>query len=139
MKHVRHSKQFQDNLIVQREFGDICIAYQIHIRNESQAEMQRERERFEQEKEQYEQRVKEALRDGEKREAELRSEVEEGRRKAETEIDSLKANFDTEREELKERIRTAEQCECTNFNALLSMGLLLFSFFAMLLTSDGGN
>ena len=111
MKHVRNSEQFQDNLVVQKEFGDICLAYQLHIRNESHVEMQQQRECFEEEREQYEKRVKEALQDWKKKEAELMGEVEEGRRKKEAEIDSLKTNFDAEREELKEKLRNAEQCE----------------------------
>ena len=119
---VRNSEPFQDNLIVQKNFGDICLAYQLHIRNESHMDMQQQREDFEKEREQYENqshmelqqqredfekereqyetRVKEALQN---REAEL---VEEGRKK-EMEIDSLKADL----EELKEKLRNAEQCE----------------------------
>ena len=122
MKFVRNSEQFQDSLIVQKNFGDICLAYQLHIRDENQMdmqqqrkdfekerehyenqshmEMQRQRENFEKEREQYETRVKEALQDWEKREAEL---VEEGRKK--------ETDFDREREDLKEKLRNAEQCE----------------------------
>ena len=110
IKLVRDSRQFQDNLVVQKAFGDICLGYQRHMRCELQLEkdqfhkdIQQQREIFEQEREQYETRVKEVLQDREKIEAELRGEVEEGRR-----------NFNIEREELKEKLKNAEQCEWTD-------------------------
>jgi hypothetical protein len=126
MTHVRNSERFQDNAIVQKNFGDICLAYQLHIRDKNQIDLQQQREDFEEyetriktshmeiqqqreeEREQYETRVKEALQEQEKRTAEL---VEEERRKKEAEIDSLKANFDAEMEGLKEKFRNAEQSE----------------------------
>lgn len=121
MTHVRNSEQYRDNLIVQKAFGDICLAYQLHIRNELQnekdqfhMEMQQQRENFEQEREQYKKRVKEALQDREKKEAELRAEVEDEKRRKKQEIDALRGSFDAEREDLKEKLRNAEQCECTS-------------------------
>ena len=118
IKIVRNSRQFQGNLTVQNAFGDICLAYQRHMRCELQdekdqyhTEMQQQRENFEQEREQYETRVREALQEREKREAELMAEVEDEKRKRGEEIDALKGDFDAEREDLKEKLRKAEQCE----------------------------
>lgn len=146
MKLVRNSEQFQDNLIVQKNFGDICLAYQLHIRNknhmdmqqqredfekekeqyenESHMEMQQQRENFEKDREQYETRVKEAIQDREKIEAEL---VEKERRKKEIEIASLKVNFDAEREGLEEKLRNAEQCEQAYSFFCLKHGTIIFS------------
>ena len=118
MNHVRNSERFRDNLIVQRAFGDICLAYQLHIRNELQnekdqfhREIQQQRENFEHERGQYEQRVKGVLQEREQREVELVAKIEEEKRNKDAEIDALKVDFDAEREELKEKLRNAEQCK----------------------------
>ena len=78
-------------------------------------DIQQQREIFEQEREQYETRVKEVLQDREKIEAELRGEVEEGRQ-----------NFNIEREELKEKLKNAEQCEWTD-TIFLKYGTIIAS------------
>lgn len=114
MTRVRNSERFQDNLIVQKAFGGICLAYQLHIRNESQkekdqfhVEMKQQRVNFEREREQCEKRVKEALQEEEKRRAALVAEIEEERKRNEEEIGALKERFCAEQEQL----RRANQCE----------------------------
>ena len=86
MTHVRNSEQFQDNLVVQKKFGDICLAYQLHIRSESYMKMQQQTENFEEEREQYKKQVREDL--------------EDETRKKKQEVDALM-----------EELRKAEECE----------------------------
>ena len=136
---VRDSKQFQDNLVVQKAFGDICLGYQRHSRSKLELEkdqlhvdMQQQREKFEKEREMYETRVKESHMEMQKQ----REDFEKGREQYEMRVkealqdlekreaelkgeveeerrknNSLKADFDTDREGLKEKLRNAEQCE----------------------------
>lgn len=111
---------------MQRAFGYICLAYQLHIRSELQnekdqfyTEFQQQRERFKQEREEELKRVKEAFQLREQQEAEHVARMEMEIKNKEVEINALKENFDAEREDLKERLRNAEQRKLVHGSPIL--------------------
>ena len=83
---IRKSKKFEKSLPVHKAFGDICLAYQLHMRCElNQAEKERDelrealdqqRETFEQEKENIRQRVAEDILQRDKQVAEAVAQLE---------------------------------------------------------------
>ena len=127
IKNVRNCDQFKNNLIVQRAFGDICLAYQLHIRCELEIERQRLRmqeEKLMQDREQEIERVRAALQEKDQQEAKLdrqieeerrkkKEEVEEERRNNEAAINALEATFDKEREDLQKKLKASEDCKPT--------------------------
>ena len=94
---IRNSQDFKSSLPVHKAYGDICLAYQLHLRDELvnikkerdelREKVNRQRETFEREKEEIEQRVAKEI----------------------CQRDQLITQLETERKELKKRVEAMEQ------------------------------